>query len=368
MINFKNLKLPKCFSKSLFLIIISVQCFSVNHSLADRSFNWGISTKKTWWLKHESISGFEKSIDELNDQVNDLISNSNYSKLGGSKNFISLVSNLYWAKSFCLPFLNELETKKEEAFKEIQLMSSSDVAQYLTKYSHFKDNRSRVTEILLNLRKHDPSLFKEYIKLAVAISLVWDTEFPENWPHHNVNKNDLPIDDSSYLGIYKFFINSQVGGKLFYDPRRMTVRELCFVVDSPLAQNELQYAQQIKIKKIRDLANLYKIIPYDQNRINGSVYVWPHGQYNLIKIGTKNGGICMDQSFFVSQTAKAMGIPSILFTGQGRTGAHAWLGTFDLSSGWNFEVGKWENENYPIGYALDPKLGAKQPIQSLGFI
>ena len=216
MINFKNLKLPKCFSKSLILIFISVQCFSANYSLADRSFNWGISTKKTWWLKHESISEFEKSIDELNDQVNDLISNSNYSKLGGSKNFVSLVSNLYWAKSFCLPFLNELETKKEEAFKEIQLMSSSDVdvAQYLTKYSHFKDNRSRVTEILLNLRKHDPSLFKEYIKLAVAISLVWDTEFPENWPHHNVNKNDLPIDDSSYLGIYKFFINSQVGGKL----------------------------------------------------------------------------------------------------------------------------------------------------------
>ena len=367
MINFKNLKLPNGFSKSLFLIIISVQCFSLNHLSAEGSLKWDISTIKTWWLKHESISGFEKSIDELNDQVNDLISNSNYSKLGGSKNFVSLVSNLYWAKSFCLPFLNELETKKEEAFKEIQLMSSADVAQYLTKYSHFKDNRSRVTEILLDLRKHDPSLFKEYIKLAVAISLVWDTEFPENWPHHNVNKSDLPIDDSSYLGIYKFFINSQVGGKLFYDPRRMTVRELCFVVDSPLAQNELQYAQQIKIKKIRDLANLYKIIPYDQNRINGSVYVWPYGQYNLIKIGTKNGGICMDQSFFVSQTAKAMGIPSILFTGQGRTGAHAWLGTFDLSSGWNFEVGKWENENYPIGYALDPQTWNQTTNSELGF-
>ena len=62
------------------------------------------------------------------------------------------------------PFLNELETKKEEAFKEIQLMSSDvDVAQYLTKYSHFKDNRSRVTEILLNLRKHDPSLLRSIL-------------------------------------------------------------------------------------------------------------------------------------------------------------------------------------------------------------
>ena len=114
MINFKNFKFPKGFSKSLFLIIISVQCFSVNHLSAEGSLKWDISTKKTWWLKHESISEFEKSIDELNNQVNDLISNSNYSKLGGSQNFVSLVSNLYWANSFCLPFLNELEIKKEE--------------------------------------------------------------------------------------------------------------------------------------------------------------------------------------------------------------------------------------------------------------
>ena len=135
----------------------------------------------------------------------------------------------------------------------------------------------------------------------------------------------------------------------------MTIRELCFVVDTPVSTKEKLYAQQIKIKRVNDLEGLYKMIPYDQNRINSNLYTWPYGEYSLIKIGAKNGGICMDQSYFVCQTAKAKGIPSILFMGQGRSGVHAWLGAFDIGSGWDFTVGKWDSEKYPVGYALDPQ-------------
>ena len=31
------------------------------------------------------------------------------------------------------------------------------------------------------------------------------------------------------------------------------------------------------------------------------------------------------------------------------------MGAFDIGSGWDFTVGKWESEKYPVGYALDPQ-------------
>ena len=69
------------------------------------------------------------------------------------------------------------------------------------------------------------------------------------------------------------------------------------MIDTPVQLSELKYAQQIRIKNIKDLERLYKIIPYDQQRINSETYQWPHGQYRLIDIGLKRGGICMDQSY-----------------------------------------------------------------------
>ena len=322
---------------------------------------WNNKYHKWWWLNHGSVSDFTQSVDVLNKQINQHLNKDGIVKLSNTPYFFELVANIFCAKYFVLPYLNNHEKSDEDSFKQIQELISNNfsVPGYLTKYSHYKDNKIEVIKILLHLKNKNTNIFTEYIKLAVAVSLVWDVEFPDSWPHQNVSINDLPVRNSHFSNPYDFIVQSHLNEKLFYDPRRMTIRELCFVIDTPVSNKELLYAQQIKIKKVNDLEGLYKMIPYDQNRINSNLYKWPYGQYSLLKIGAKNGGICMDQSYFVCQTAKAKGIPSILFMGQGRSGVHAWLGTFELGGGWDFTVGKWESEKYPVGYALDPQTWSK---------
>ena len=84
----------------------------------------------------------------------------------------------------------------------------------------------------------------------------------------------------------------------------MTIRELCFVVDTPVSTKEKLYAQQIKIKRVNDLEGLYKMIPYDQNRIN-NLYTWPYGEYSLINMVQKTVGFVWTKVILVCQTTKS---------------------------------------------------------------
>lgn len=318
---------------------------------------WNDEYHKNWWMNHGSVSEFTQSVELLNKQINEHLNKDGIVRLSQVPSFFELVANTFCAKYFVVPYLNKHQASDNASFKQIQKFISNNfnVPGYLTRCSHYKDNKIEVIKILLDLKNNDPKIFADYIKLAIAVSLVWDVEFPDSWPHQNVSNSDLSVLNPHFSQPYNFIVQSHLNGNLFYNPRRMTIRELCFIVDSPISNKEKLYAQQIKIKRVNDLEGLYKMIPYDQNRINSNLYRWPYGEYSLIKIGAKNGGICMDQSYFVCQTAKAKGIPSILFMGQGRSGVHAWMGAFDIGSGWDFTVGKRESEKYPVGYALDPQ-------------
>ena len=100
---------------------------------------------------------------------------------------------------------------------------------------------------------------------------------------------------------------SQAPGKFLLDPRELSVRELCFVVDTIVELRELQYAQQIQIKTPGKLeASVLRGEVRQRADPKRQRYQWPHGGYRLIDVG-KKGGICADQAYFASHAGKALG-------------------------------------------------------------
>jgi hypothetical protein len=199
-----------------------------------------------------------------------------------------------------------------------------------------------------------PKEIANFPELATAIALVFDQKPPDAWPHPNVRHDAIPAGDANPAARFAFYVASQEEGKLMIDPRSLSVRELTFVVDTPVELRELAYIQQVKLGNISKLEDLYAAIAYDHKRIASKDYVWPGAQYRLIDIG-KKGGICMDQAYFVTHAGKAKGIPTVMFTGQGRSGGHGWLGFLTSRGKWTLDAAKGGDEGYPTGNAFDPQ-------------
>ncbi|MDP6858370.1 MAG: hypothetical protein QF426_00990 [Verrucomicrobiales bacterium] len=317
--------------------------------------SWSKALEQRWLDSHSSPTNWIKSVELMNDRLLKVGQSHNINKLLVSSHFWNWVAQVYWSKRILIPYFHELESSSE-AFAECKALLSVDgLSEKSVRYINASDDKIKFIEILSKLIAADEKKFKRHMNLALAIAMVWDEPFPDSWPHPNVNRNDIPISNLDVLSLFNFFVSSHEDGRLKIGLDRLSVRELCFVIDTPVQLNELKYAQQIKLKSVRDLERLYKIIPYDQQRINSEAYVWPHGQYRLIDIGLKKGGICMDQSYFASHAAKAQGIPSILFMGQGRSGGHAWVGFLESRGRWKLNAARWASEKYPVGFAYDPQ-------------
>ena len=68
-----------------------------------------------------------------------------------------------------------------------------------------------------------------------------------------------------------------------------------------------------------------------------------------------NGGICVDQAYYATILGKGRGIPTLYFHGQGASGGHAWFGYLSHGGKWELDCGRYESQNYPKGYAVDPQ-------------
>jgi tetratricopeptide (TPR) repeat protein len=81
-------------------------------------------------------------------------------------------------------------------------------------------------------------------------------------------------------------------------------------------------------------------------------------KYTLAEIRQK-GGICGDQAYFASVTAKASGVPAMIITGWGDRGPHAWFGYEATARDWNLKSGRYPGDKYPAGQTIDPQTRQK---------
>jgi hypothetical protein len=311
--------------------------------------SWTKAGAKAWWAAHPDRESLVAGAEELHASLLATQDRYGVEKSLANEHFLKWTAHLLWLHS--LPDASDPENVA--AFRALGDPDTEIIerfAQSLTSY----DDGVKAAGILCAIQRAQPKELAEFVNLGMAFALVFDQPFPEAWPHPNVTRAKLPIGDSEPARRFAFAVASRRGGEWLLDPRQLTVRELVFAVDTPIEFKELRYAQQVKLGTPGRLSQLYPVVPYDMARITAEKYQWPHPQYRLIDVGNK-GGICVDQAYFVSETGKAQGVPTILFLGQGRSGGHAWVGILKARGVWDLEVARFEGENYPVGIAYDPQ-------------
>jgi len=215
-----------------------------------------------------------------------------------------------------------------------------------------QDNLKKCFHIIDQIRAHDPDGCSQYDNLVLALGVVMDVR--HRFIHGQMGM-DVPKSDNNPIDRYDYFktLYAKSRAKIAY--KKLTARDLCFVVHTPVPMSELDWAyKNVHTSLSGWKTKIYNQIDYDHDRLEKSQYSWRAGKYTLQSI-KKEGGICVDQAYFALITARAYGIPSIYFHGSGKSGNHAWFGFMLAPGKWELDVGRYQNSGYVTGFAIDPQ-------------
>jgi tetratricopeptide (TPR) repeat protein len=255
-----------------------------------------------------------------------------------------------WAEVFAGKAANLDPALKNYLLGKGQVALSQEFFDLQSKY----DKHQRVFEIINDLFKEQAEAFKAFPKLALAIGLVYDQEPPIGWPHHQVPDHVLPRELPDPEKAMEFWVATERGGKSLHPLADLSIEELKYVVDTPVPFEQLKEAREELRVRLRGIGDLYPGIEYVHERLENNTYNWPHASYALTEI-KERGGICVDQAFYTSQVAKAHGVPSMVVSGSGNNGNHAWVGFLDSRGRWDFTVGRYEESKFVTGVTYDPQ-------------
>jgi hypothetical protein len=245
-----------------------------------------------------------------------------------------------------------VELESRQSF--VRLGGMPEVTQAFVAALTGADDMPKALGILLRLEQAAAADLKEYAALGVAFAVVHDQPFPKDWPHHQVDQDDVPFGDEDPVARFRDYVRAHRARNLEHDPRTLSVHELKFVVDSRISLDELAWARKEVKFPLGKFERAFSSIQYDYSRIRRQAFDWRGGKYLLAEI-RKQGGICVDQAYFAAVAGKAKGIPTLYFTGQGAGGGHAWFGFMAKPGKWEPDCGRYESQNYPVGEAVDPQ-------------
>ena len=312
---------------------------------------WSPAIISNWWQENAQ-NDWSKASDRLIENLRDIWVNKEKRSAREGRDFFSWFDHWRW-----LDLMNQLREKgggETLSTVFVKIGSNPELRKIFLNALHPEDNQVAALNIFLSIAKDHPELVEQYGSLAVAYSVVFDQPFPRTWPHHQVARNDVPFDSALPSSRFAEMVNAHKSRQLEYDPTQLSVTELKFVVDHRLPKSELDWAREsVKLRRA-SFDKIFSSIKYDRPRLEGGIFRWPYGDYSLGSIKEK-GGICVDQAYFSSMAGKAKGIPTLTFVGQGSGGGHAWFGFLKNPGRWETDCGRYENQNYPVGNAIDPQ-------------
>lgn len=320
---------------------------------ADTVPAWNTDTQKAWWTQNPTPDSWPQAAKDLEAELE-----VGYKKDGSScfskPDFQGWLEHLEWIKLGvdCPDVLTDaanLQTfvalGKDEAISHL----------FVEKLDPLDDKKEALRN-LLKLAQANLDDLHEYAALGIAYSLVFDQPFPRDWPHHQVKQDAVPVGDLDIVQRFNFYVQANRNKKTDLDLTQVPFEDLKFLVDSKIKLSEFEYAQKNQIL-YKDFANAFSSITYDEPRVRSTdnmVLDWNCPTYTLKDIET-HGGICVDQAYYASMLGKGRGIPTIFFVGQGSGGGHAWFGFLARQMKWELDCGRYANQNYPKGYAVDPQ-------------
>lgn len=224
-----------------------------------------------------------------------------------------------------------------------------------------------VLSILDRLKTSDAAAFADYTSLALAVAVVYDCAPPAYWPHSQVSPGLLPRRLPDAVAAFAFLVSADRGGKSLHRLRKLDAQELRFAVDFAASFEDLRWAQANVRTSLGRLGETYSSINYKTARLVDGIFDWPGTDYSLPTI-KKEGGICVDQAYYATQAGKARGVPTLLFCGAGLDGRHAWFGYLDTGRRWRLDAGRYEEQKFITGIAIDPQTWDEISDHELAFL
>lgn len=290
-------------------------------------------------------------------------------KSGGAAN----VQKPAWRRLFGLQRWCQLFAENESAMSSVEpdtqswLLNDPALTEDFFAVLSPKDQVPAVLGILQDLHKAEPARFPLFNRLAIALAVVWDSPPPVT-PHFQVASGQIPQDRPSLVERYRFWLELNDKKIADYDLSKLEVEQLKFLVDAALALDELRWCQQSARFGKGNLGSAFASINYDEPRLLSGQYNWPRDVPYTLKEIRKRGGICVDQAYFAAMAGKAMGIPTLFFTGEGRRGPHAWFGYMKSPDRWVMDCGRYAYDKFATGTARDPQSGDAISDHELAFL
>lgn len=236
----------------------------------------------------------------------------------------------------------------------VEWINDPELSRLLFENLSERDYWPGVLQRLQELRMSNASKFTEYRALAVALALVYDQAFPNFWPHGQVDPKQVPTTAMPMTTWFNFWIESNESRALMFDLRMLSPGQIKHIVDAPLDLSEFRWARKHARYQRSEFAKAFDAVSYSAERVRTGRFHWEQGEYCLQNIRLR-GGICVDQAYYAVIAGKARGLPTLFFTGQGSQGGHAWFGYLKAENRWELDCGRYKNQNYAIGEALDPQ-------------
>lgn len=304
--------------------------------------------------------GFTKSLERLE---SNFVLHHKPTSIGSSlnsatENFTAWLDIWRWCKIFSTSDEWDSDALLDQDLAR-ELMSDPVISRMFFSTLCGQDSVPQTLKTLGSIRAAHPKKWREYASLAIAIAVVNDTPVPPSWPHHQVNpqlvpKIVLPVEQQ-----FSRWVTANEARQLLLDPRKLSPSQLKFVVDAFVTEDELVWARKNVRLTRATFERAYFQINYSRDRLHAQKYYWDAGAYTLGAI-RKQGGICVDQAYYAAIAGKALGLPTLFFTGQGSDGGHAWFGYMRSDDRWVIDCGRYSQQNFTVGEALDPQTW--QPI------
>ena len=180
-----------------------------------------------------------------------------------------------------------------------------------------------------------------YMNLAAACALL--REDVVNSPGR-LRDIDEPL--MSLQEIFDYFCQQDAINALRTDIKKISISDLMYLVDMRLPLSEVQWTKKNLKYKRSEWGQAYGHIKYLMKRATMGLDPYDHYTFEEIE---NEGGICADQSYFCANTAKCLGIPSVIFVGDGDRGPHAWVGLLTADRTWTsagsigYSSGRYKN-------------------------
>ena len=226
-----------------------------------------------------------------------------------------------------------------------------------------EDDGGKVLMFLRDAWEIQTEKAKKYFNLALACAVVFDREVAITTPDTAGSGSEVKTKVEPHER-YAWYLNQNEKSRLATSVDRMDARDLVWVVCAPISTSELDWAISKMHLRQKNWGNAYGMIEYLMERAVKGLN--PYKEYTFAEI-LKEGGICGDQSYFCSNTARANGIPAMTMTGETDLGGHAWVAMKIGDDEWTTGIGRIGGVSK--GQAGNPQAGgsvSEQEVQLWG--